>query len=65
MKIALIHDLLVKLGGAEKVLEKFMRMYPKADLYTLIYDEKKVGSIFPKESIKYIPPQTQNIYNLF
>lgn len=65
MKIALVHDLLVKLGGAEKVLEKLSEMYPKADIFTLIYDEKKVGKVFPKESIKYIPSSTQNIYNLF
>lgn len=65
MKIALIHDLLVKLWWAEKVLEKLMHMYPKADIFTLIYDEKKVGKIFPKEKIKYIPNSTQNIYTLF
>lgn len=65
MKIALIHDLLVKLWWAEKVLEKLMHMYPKADIFTLIYDEKKVGKIFPKEKIKYIPSSTQNIYTLF
>jgi len=55
MKIAIIHDLLVKLGGAEKVLKKLLEMYPSADLFTLIYDEKKVGTVFPKEKIKYIP----------
>lgn len=65
MKIALIHDLLVKLWWAEKVLEKLMHMYPKADIFTLIYDEKKVGKVFPKEKIKYIPSSTQNIYTLF
>ncbi len=42
MKIAIVHDLLVKLGGAEKVVEKLLHMYPDADLFTLIYDEKKV-----------------------
>jgi len=65
MKIAIIHDLLVKLGGAEKVLKKLLEMYPSADLFTLIYDEKKVGTVFPKEKIKYIPWITQNIYKLF
>ena len=62
MKIAIVHDLLVKLGWAEKVVQKLMQMYPKADLFTLIYDEKKVGKVFPKESIKYIPKITQNIF---
>ncbi len=65
MKIAIVHDLLVKLGWAEKVIEKLLEMYPKADLFTLIYDEEKVGSIFPKEKIKFIPGITQNIYTFF
>ena len=39
-------------------------MYPKADLFTLIYDEKKVGKVFPRESVKYIPKITQNIFKL-
>ena len=65
MKIAIIHDLLVKLWGAEKVIEKLLEMYPKADLFPLIYDEQKVGSVFPRQKIKYIPGITQNIYHLF
>lgn len=64
MKIALVHDLLVKLWWAEKVLEKLSKMYPEADIFTLIYDEEKVKSIFPKEKIKYIPKITQNIFKL-
>ena len=64
MKIAIVHDLLVKLGWAEKVVQKLMQMYPKADLFTLIYDEKKVGKVFPRESVKYIPKITQNIFKL-
>lgn len=63
MKIALVHDLLVKLWGAEKVLKKLSLMYPNADIFPLIYDEEKVWKDFPKEKIKYIPSSTQNIYN--
>lgn len=64
MKIAIVHDLLVKLGWAEKVLEKLLLMYQQADLFTLIYDEKKVWSVFPKNKIKKIASITQNIYEL-
>ncbi|MCP4523304.1 MAG: glycosyltransferase family 4 protein, partial [Candidatus Gracilibacteria bacterium] len=42
---------LVKLGGAEKVVEQMLELFPDADLFTLIYDEKKVGNIFPKNKI--------------
>ncbi len=64
MKIAIVHDLLIKLWGAEKVLEKLYIIYPEADLFTLIYDEKKVGTLFPKTLIKKVPSITQNIYDL-
>lgn len=65
MKIAILHDLLVKLGWAEKVLEKIMLMYTDAHIYTLIYDEKKVWKVFPKNKITKVYKKTQNIYNLF
>lgn len=35
MKIALVHDHLMQLGGAEKVLQAFAEMYPDAPIYTL------------------------------
>lgn len=62
MKIAIVHDLLVKLWGAEKVIKKLLDMYPEADLFTLIYDEEKVGKDFPRSKIPYLPKITQNIY---
>ncbi|MEN6324802.1 MAG: glycosyltransferase [Syntrophomonas sp.] len=42
MKIALVHDWVVKLGGAENCLELFHRLYPEAPLYTLFFDKKSV-----------------------
>jgi glycosyltransferase involved in cell wall biosynthesis len=38
MKVALVHDWLVSIRGAEKVLESFCRLYPDADVFTLRYD---------------------------
>ena len=66
MKIAILHEILVKLWGAEKVVESLLRVFPQADLFTLIYDEQKVGSIFPKEKIhsQCLQLWTQKIYNL-
>lgn len=34
-KIALVHDELVRRGGAERVLEELTRIYPQADVYAL------------------------------
>lgn len=64
MKIAIIHEMLIKLWGAEKVVESLLTIFPDADLFTLIYDEKKVGKIFPKEKIKKVASSTQRIYEL-
>ncbi|MEK7217998.1 MAG: glycosyltransferase family 4 protein, partial [Patescibacteria group bacterium] len=51
MKVALVHELLTMKGGAEKVLRILAQMFPEAPIYTLLYDEKKLGDWFPKERI--------------
>jgi len=45
MKVALIHDWLVVNGGAEKVLQRLLNIFPNADLYTLVdfLDEESRG----------------------
>lgn len=52
MKIAIVHELLTMRGGAERVLRILADMYPDAPIYTLLYDEKKLGDWFPKERIR-------------
>lgn len=42
MKIALVCDWLTNVGGAEKVLLEFHRLYPKAPIYTSKYDPKGI-----------------------
>lgn len=64
MKIAIIHEMLIKLWGAEKVVESLLSIFPEADLFTLIHDEEKVGRVFPKEKIKKVASNTQRIYEL-
>lgn len=51
MKIALVHDFLVRYGGAERVLKVFSEMYPEAPIFTLMFDEKIMGKYFAKERI--------------
>ncbi|WEX10473.1 glycosyltransferase [Chelativorans sp. AA-79] len=43
MRVAIVHYWLVSMRGGEKVVEAFCDMYPDADIFTLIYDEKKVS----------------------
>ena len=38
LAVALVHDFLVQMGGAEKVLEALHEMYPNAPVYTSVYD---------------------------
>lgn len=49
--IALAHDFLTRLGGAERVLKTLSDLFPKVPIYTLLYDETKVGAVFPKERV--------------
>jgi glycosyltransferase involved in cell wall biosynthesis len=46
MKVAICHDYLNQWGGAERVLETLMEMFPDADIYTLLHDEKKIRGKF-------------------
>ena len=39
MKIALVHDYLIRFGGAERVFLNLRDIFPKADIFTLLYDE--------------------------
>ena len=52
IKIALVHDFLVQQGGAERVLKELCEMYPNAPIYTLLYDEEKMGGMFDGKDIK-------------
>lgn len=46
MKVALVHDYLNQYGGAERVLETLMEIFPKAPIYTLFYDKEKTYKRF-------------------
>ncbi len=64
VKIAILHEMLIKLGWAEKIVENWCKIYTQADIFTLIYDEKKVWKIFPKHKInnQVFNLKTQKIY---
>jgi len=64
MKIAILHEMLVKLWWAEKVVESWCKIYPNADIFTLIYDDEKTWKIFPKNKInkQVFNLMTQKVY---
>ena len=51
MKVAIVHDWLTNYGGAETFVELWLRMYPQADIYTLVYDKKKMKGHFEGSKI--------------
>lgn len=52
MRVALVHDFLTQLGGAEKVLDAFLEIYPKAPVFTLVYDKKRTAEHYEKYDIR-------------
>lgn len=52
MKVALVHDYLNQMGGAERVVLALHELFPTAPLYTSIYDPKRVDPAFQKIDIR-------------
>ncbi len=52
LKVAIVAELLVKMGGAERVVKKLAEIYPDAPIYTLLFDEDKCGSDFSSERVR-------------
>ncbi len=52
MKVALVHDYLNQMGGAERVVMAFHEIFPDAPIYTSIYDPKRVDPAFQKMDIR-------------
>jgi len=53
MRVAIVHDWLnQKVGGAENVLFELAKMYPDADIYTLVYNKKKFQPYLKNRKIR-------------
>lgn len=46
MKVALVHEFLNQLGGAERVLDNLLVIWPDAKLHLLLYDKEKTRAAF-------------------
>lgn len=51
MKIAIFHEHLLKFGGAERVLQDLLKIWPQADIFCIEYDKKFTNKYFPKNKI--------------
>jgi len=52
MKVALVHDYLNQMGGAERVVLALHEIFPDAPIYTSIYDPQRVDPEFQKMDIR-------------
>ncbi len=52
MKVAIVHDYLNQMGGAERVVMAFHDIFPDAPIYTSIYDPERVDPAFQKMDIR-------------
>lgn len=52
MRIAVVHDWLTEMGGAEAVFYAFMEVFPDASFYVSVIDRKRLPKKFADKSIK-------------
>ena len=52
LKIAIVHDWILNLGGAERVLKVLHEMFPDAPIYTLFYNKNFTDSFLPEADIR-------------
>ncbi len=50
-RVALVHDFLLDVRGAERVFLELCRMWPKADIFTAIYDEEGTEGRFATRNV--------------
>ena len=52
MKLAIVHDWLTNMGGAEQVIINFKRIYPDAPVYTTFYTPEKLDDELKNINVK-------------
>jgi len=52
LKIALVHDWLLGVGGAEKTLKALHEIFPQAPVYTLFYNKNFTDKFLPRAEIQ-------------
>ncbi|PSR23041.1 MAG: glycosyltransferase family 4 protein [Sulfobacillus acidophilus] len=51
MRVALVHDWLVNMGGAERVLEEIAALFPEAPIYTGVVDRSRLSPFLRQRRI--------------
>lgn len=53
MRVALVHELLMRRGGAERVTQALAELYPEADIFLILGDEHRAAEMFPGRRIVF------------
>ncbi len=68
-RVAIVYDWVNQIGGAERVLEAIHQIWPKAPLFTSVYDPNKAdwAQKFPSVKASFLQrlPGTKRYYHLF
>lgn len=51
MRVALVHELLMRRGGAERVTQALAELYPEADIFLILGDAHRAAELFPGRRI--------------
>lgn len=69
MKTAIVHYWLVNMRGGEKMLEALLELFPRADIYTHVYDPGAVSDLIKSRNVftSYINklPFAKKLYQLY
>ncbi len=52
MKVVLIREFLTQYGGAERVLDALLELFPEAPIFTLVYNPETIGHRYAKRDIR-------------
>jgi len=52
MRVALVHDYLIRMGGAERVLLALRKIFPQAPIYTLYYRQPQLSPYFANAEVR-------------
>ncbi|MDQ5944282.1 MAG: hypothetical protein QG658_349 [Patescibacteria group bacterium] len=52
LRVAVVHDWLTNLAGAEKVVIEVLKIFPQADIYTSVYRPEAFGKIFKDHTVQ-------------
>lgn len=52
MRVAIVHEYLTHFGGAERVLQALMELFPNAPVFTLVYDRSGINVPFDERRIR-------------